>query len=169
MDDIRFDDRVAIVTGAGRGIGRAHALLLAERGARVVVNDTGGFVDGTERDESVAADVVATIEAAGGTAVAEPRDIGQLPNAEAIVQETYDRWGRVDAVIANAGILRDRAFVNMTEEDWDAVTEVHAKGTFNIVRAAWQAVSGAGVRPRRGDEFHLGAVRQLRAGQTTGR
>lgn len=137
MDEIRFEDRVVIVTGGGRGIGRAHAQLFAARGAKVVVNDLGAFVDGSERDESVAGEVVREIEAEGGSAVSDARDISDFAQAEALIQETYDRWGRVDAVVANAGILQDRAFVNMSEAEWDAVTAVHLKGTFNVARAAW--------------------------------
>ena len=137
MDEIRFDDRVVIITGAGRGIGRGYALLFGARGAKVVVNDLGAFVDGTEQDESVAGEVVKQIEAQGGAAVSDSRDISNFAQTEALIQETYDRWGRVDAVIANAGILQDRAFVNMSEAEWDAVTAVHLKGAFNVARAAW--------------------------------
>src|SRR3990172_6485272 len=112
MSEVRFDGRVAIVTGSGGGLGRAHALLLASRGAKVVVNDLGGARDGTGAGSAMADQVVADIRAAGG---------------EAIVQTALDAYGKVDILINNAGILRDRAFHNLTEEDWEKVLAVHLK------------------------------------------
>ena len=138
MAPIRFDDRVAIVTGAGGGIGRSHARLLAERGAKVVVNDLGGNVDGTGEGTALASEVVAEIRDAGGTAVPDFRPVDDFDAAEQIVQDAYDRWGRVDIVVNNAGILRDRAFNNMTESEFDRVYAVHLKGSFNITKAAWR-------------------------------
>ncbi len=138
MADIRFDDRVAIVTGAGGGIGRSHALLLAERGAKVVVNDLGGNVDGSGEGTALASEVVEEIRSAGGTATPDFHPVDDFDAAEQIVQDTYDRWGRVDIVINNAGILRDRAFNNMTEDEFDRVYAVHLKGSFNVTKAAWR-------------------------------
>ncbi|MEE9277062.1 MAG: SDR family NAD(P)-dependent oxidoreductase, partial [Dehalococcoidia bacterium] len=125
MAEIRFDERVAIVTGAGGGIGRTHALLLAERGAKVVVNDLGGNVDGSGEGTAPADGVVAEITDAGGIAMPDYRPVDDFEAAEQLVQDVYDRWGRVDIVINNAGILRDRAFNNMTEDEFDRVYAVH--------------------------------------------
>jgi NAD(P)-dependent dehydrogenase (short-subunit alcohol dehydrogenase family) len=122
---IRFDDRVAIVTGAGAGLGRSHAMLLASRGAKVVVNDPGGAVDGRGGQHAVADKVVAEIKAAGGEAVA---------NYDSVADDT---WGRLDILVNNAGILRDKAFVNMTMEDFDFTVQVHFFGTVYCTKAAW--------------------------------
>jgi NAD(P)-dependent dehydrogenase (short-subunit alcohol dehydrogenase family) len=125
------DGRVAIVTGAGRGIGREHALLLAAQGASVVVNDLGGSRDGTAGgDAGPAQEVVDEITAAGGKAVANGDDISDWAGAEKLVNTGIDAFGKVDILINNAGILRDRMLVNMTEAEWDAVIKVHLKGTF---------------------------------------
>ncbi|HEX5366053.1 MAG TPA: SDR family oxidoreductase [Acidimicrobiales bacterium] len=123
------DGRVAIVTGAGRGIGREHALLLASQGASVVVNDLGGSRDGTGGDEGPAKEVVDEIVAAGGKAVANTDDISDWAGAERLVATGIDAFGKVDVLVNNAGILRDRMLVNMTEAEWDAVIKVHLKGT----------------------------------------
>src|SRR5450756_822527 len=123
-DEIRFDGRVAIVTGAGGGLGRAHAMLLASRGAKVVVNDLGGSRDGTGAGHNMADDVVNEIKAAGGEAVADYHGVDTYEGGEAIVKTALDAWGKIDIVIANAGILRDRAFHNLTEEDWDKSSSV---------------------------------------------
>jgi NAD(P)-dependent dehydrogenase (short-subunit alcohol dehydrogenase family) len=130
------DGRVCIITGAGRGIGREHALMLAEHGAKVVVNDIGGEIDGSGRNTGPAHDVVAEIEAAGGEAVANGDDISTWDGSERLIQQAIDHFGTLDVVINNAGILRDRMLANMTEAEWDAVIQVHLKGTFGPSRHA---------------------------------
>jgi len=134
---IRFDNRVAIVTGAGAGLGRAHALLLAERGAKVVVNDPGGSVDGRGGANSVADQVVAEIKAKGGEAVANYNSVGDWESAQQIIKTATDTWGRLDILVNNAGILRDKAFNNMDMRDFETVVQVHLMGTVYCTRAAW--------------------------------
>lgn len=134
---ITLDNRVAIVTGAGGGLGRAHALLLARYGARVVVNDLGTLVDGEGSDVSAAARVVDEIVAAGGEAVADTNSVTTPEGGEAIVDLALKTFGRVDIVVNNAGILRDKSFQNMTPEMVDAVFDVHLRGAFNVTRPAW--------------------------------
>jgi len=129
------EGRVCIVTGAGRGIGREHALGLAAEGAKVVVNDLGGTRDGTGTDAGPAQEVVDEIVAAGGEAVANTDDISEWAGAERIVQQAIDTYGRLDVLVNNAGILRDTTIWKMTDEDWDAVLAVHAGGTFCMTRA----------------------------------
>lgn len=129
-------DKVVVVTGAGRGIGREIALLMAKHGAKVVVNDLGGGADGQGADKSVADQVVAEIKEAGGEAVANYDSVASMEGGAAIIQTALDTYGRIDVVVNNAGILRDRMIFNMTEEEWDAVIGVHLKGTFATVRAA---------------------------------
>ena len=124
------EGRVAIVTGAGRGIGREYALMLAAHGAKVVVNDLGGARDGTGASTGPAQEVVDEIAKAGGEAVANGDDVSDFAAAERMIRGAVERFGRLDAVINNAGILRDRMLVNMTEAEWDAVIKVHLKGTF---------------------------------------
>lgn len=124
------EDRVAIVTGAGRGVGRAYALKLAEHGAKVVVNDLGSAADGTGSDQTPAQEVVEAIRAAGGQAVANTSDVSNWEGAKALIDCAIDNFGGLDILINNAGILRDRMLVNMTESEWDAVINVHLKGTF---------------------------------------
>ncbi len=141
------EGRVAIVTGAGRGIGREHALLLAETGAKVVVNDLGGSVDGTGNDLGPAGEVVSEIEAMGGEAIANGDDVSDFEGAGRMVQSAIDAFGRLDVVVNNAGILRDRMLTNMTEAEWDAVIKVHLKGTFCPARHAaayWRERAKAG-------------------------
>lgn len=139
MTDVRFDGRVAIVTGAGGGLGRSHALLLASRGAKVVVNDLGGGRDGEGNPSSEMANkVVEEIKAAGGEAVADAHGVDTTEGGEAMVKAAMDAFGKVDIVIANAGILRDRAFHNLTEEDWDKIFAVHVKGSFNVIQPAFR-------------------------------
>ena len=132
----RLDGRVAIVTGAGRGIGRSVARLLASEGASVVVNDLGSAVDGSGHDSGPAHDVVADIAEAGGKAVANGADISVFAAAENLVQTAIEEFGRLDILVNVAGILRDRMVFNMTEQEWDDVIRVHLKGTFNTTRFA---------------------------------
>jgi NAD(P)-dependent dehydrogenase (short-subunit alcohol dehydrogenase family) len=134
---IRFDNRVAIVTGAGNGLGRAHALLLASRGARVVVNDPGGAVDGKGGDHAAADKVVAEIKAAGGQAVPNYDSVADPKSAANIVKTAVDSFGTIDIVVNNAGVLRDKTFHNMTVEDFDFVVKVHFLGTAYVTHAAW--------------------------------
>jgi NAD(P)-dependent dehydrogenase (short-subunit alcohol dehydrogenase family) len=142
-----LEGKVAIVTGAGRGIGREHALALARAGARVVVNDRGGSLAGEGEDASPAQEVVNEIVAAGGQAVASYADVSDFHAAEELVNRAVDRYGGLDVLVLNAGILRDRMLVNMTEEEWDAVIAVHLKGHFAPLRHAaayWRERSKAG-------------------------
>ncbi len=141
------DGRVAIVTGAGRGIGREHSLMLAQQGAKVVVNDLGGSMDGDGSDAGPAQQVVDEITAMGGEAVANTDDISSWDGAKALVDQAVDEFGNLDILINNAGILRDRMLTNMTEAEWDAVIQVHLKGTFAPSRHAaayWREQSKAG-------------------------
>jgi NAD(P)-dependent dehydrogenase (short-subunit alcohol dehydrogenase family) len=124
------EGRVCIVTGAGRGLGRAYALSLARHGARVVDNDLGASREGTGSDQGPAGDVVAEIRAAGGEAVVNGDDVSSWDGAERLVQQAIDEFGGLDVLVNNAGILRDRMLFSMTEEEWDAVIRVHLKGTF---------------------------------------
>ncbi len=132
----RLDGRVAIVTGAGRGIGRSVARLLASEGASVVVNDLGAAVDGSGHDSGPAQHVVAEIGEAGGKAVANGADISDFAAAEQLIQTAIEEFGRLDVLVNVAGILRDRMVFNMTEQEWDDVIRVHLKGTFNTTRFA---------------------------------
>ena len=141
------EGRVAIITGAGRGIGREHALLLAHHGAKVVVNDLGGSMDGEGNDAGPAQQVVDEVKAMGGEAVANTDDISDWDGAERLVQTAIDTFGGLDVLINNAGILRDRMLTNMSEAEWDAVIKVHLKGTFAPCRHAaayWRERSKAG-------------------------
>lgn len=134
---VDFQDRVAIVTGAGGGLGREHALLLASRGAAVVVNDLGGSVSGEGASGSAADAVVAEIEAAGGVAVAEYSSVAEPEGGAAVVQKAIDTYGRIDVVINNAGILRDKSFANMGPELLHPVLDVHLRGAFYVTRPAF--------------------------------
>jgi NAD(P)-dependent dehydrogenase (short-subunit alcohol dehydrogenase family) len=141
------EGRVCIVTGAGRGIGREHSLMLAEHGAKVVVNDLGGATDGTGADLSPAEQTVADIVAMGGEAVVNGEDVSSWEGAQRLVNQAVETFGRLDVVVNNAGILRDRMLVNMTEAEWDAVIAVHLKGTFAPTRwaaAYWRDLVKAG-------------------------
>ena len=137
MSQLTYDGKVAVITGAGGGLGRQHALLLASRGALVVVNDLGGTVDGSGADSSAAQKVVDEIRAAGGEAVANHDSVSTPEGGEGIIQTAVDAYGRVDIVINNAGILRDKTFHNMTPDLVDPVIDVHLKGAFNVTRPAW--------------------------------
>jgi NAD(P)-dependent dehydrogenase (short-subunit alcohol dehydrogenase family) len=145
--DRMCEGRVCIVTGAGRGLGREYARLLAAHGAKVVVNDLGGGRDGTGADAGPAQEVVDEITGAGGEAVANTDDISSWDGAAQLVQQAIDTFGRLDVLVNNAGILRDRMIFSMTEEEWDAVIRVHLKGTFAPSRHAaayWREQSKAG-------------------------
>jgi NAD(P)-dependent dehydrogenase (short-subunit alcohol dehydrogenase family) len=141
---ITFDEQVAIVTGAGHGLGRSHALELAARGARVVVNDLGGARDGTGSSLSAAESVVAEIEAAGGEAMANGADVTDRGAVDEMVQGAIGAWGRVDVLINNAGILRDKSFANMEGADFDLVVKVHLTGTAICTKAVWGSMRDAG-------------------------
>jgi NAD(P)-dependent dehydrogenase (short-subunit alcohol dehydrogenase family) len=141
------EGRVAIVTGGGRGVGRAHALMLAEHGAKVVVNDLGSGPDGRGGDARPGEQVVAEIRAAGGEAVLNTGDVSSGKGAEDMIRQALDSFGRLDILINNAGILRDKLLINMSEEDWDTVIRVHLKGTFLPMHHAgihWRLQSKAG-------------------------
>ena len=138
------EGRVAIVTGAARGVGRQHALQLAKAGAKVVVNDLGAAVDGRGADVSPAQQVVDEIKAGGGEAVVNGDDVSSFDGAKTMVDQAINTFGKLDIIVNNAGILRDRMLVNMTEEEWDSVIQVHLKGTFAPARHAaayWRAMS----------------------------
>src|SRR5690606_28626078 len=124
------EGRVCVITGAGRGIGREHALMLSQQGAKVVVNDLGGEMDGTGSSTGPAGEVVDEIRAAGGEAIANGDDVSSFEGAKRMIDQAVEHFGRLDVLINNAGILRDRMLVNMTEAEWDAVIQVHLKGTF---------------------------------------
>jgi NAD(P)-dependent dehydrogenase (short-subunit alcohol dehydrogenase family) len=146
-----LEGKVAIVTGAGRGIGREHALALARAGAKVVVNDLGAALSGEGHDDTPAQQVVQEIEALGGEAAANDANVADFEQAGAMVQQAIDRFGRLDILVNNAGILRDRMLVNMSEQEWDAVINVHLKGHFAPTRHAaahWRELSKAGKHVR---------------------
>jgi NAD(P)-dependent dehydrogenase (short-subunit alcohol dehydrogenase family) len=141
---LTFDGDVALVTGAGRGLGRAHALELARRGARVVVNDLGGGVDGSGREASPADGVVAEIRAAGGIAVANHDSVASPDGGAAMVAQALAEFGRLDILVNNAGILRDKSFGKLTPAELDPVIDVHLRGAFNVTVPAWNAMKDAG-------------------------
>jgi len=133
-DEIRFDEKVAIVTGAGAGLGKAHALLLASRGAKVLVNDLGGAIDGTGSSDAPAQKVVDEIKAGGGEATA---DYNNVLDGEKVVKTAVDAYGKVDILVNNAGILRDISFMKQSPEDWDLVLKVHLFGSWSVTKAAF--------------------------------
>ncbi|SHM65804.1 SDR family NAD(P)-dependent oxidoreductase [Cryptosporangium aurantiacum] len=141
---LRFDDRVAVVTGGGRGLGRAYALLLASRGAKVVVNDTGASIAGDGVDTAPADEVVREIEKAGGEAVACPASVATPEGGQAIVDTALDTFGRIDVLVHNAGNNRRAPLTEMTYEDFDAVLDVHLRGAFHVVRPAFPVMAAAG-------------------------
>ncbi|MDG0971320.1 MAG: SDR family NAD(P)-dependent oxidoreductase [Porticoccaceae bacterium] len=134
---INFEGRVAIVTGAGNGLGRSHALALAERGAKVVINDLGGARDGTGASSDAAMEVVALIEAAGGEAFAHGANVAKFDEVQDMVAQAMEKWGRVDILINNAGILRDKSFAKMDLADFQLVMDVHLMGSVNCTKAVW--------------------------------
>ncbi|MCA3756891.1 MAG: SDR family NAD(P)-dependent oxidoreductase [Phenylobacterium sp.] len=138
MADIRFDGKVAIVTGAGGGLGRQHALELARRGAKVVVNDLGGSVDGSGGSSAAADAVVAEIKAFGGEAIANGGSVTDDAGVANMVKQAMDAWGRIDILVANAGILRDKSFSKMEMSDFEAVMNVHVMGTVKPAKAVWE-------------------------------
>ena len=145
----RLDGKTALVTGAGGGLGRTHALLLAEEGAAVVVNDLGGARDGSGDGSSAMADsVVAEIRAAGGQAVADYGSVTDEAAARGMVQACVDNFGKIDICINNAGILRDKSFKNMTNDLWDVVVDVHLRGTYLVAKAAWDRMLEQGTGGR---------------------
>jgi NAD(P)-dependent dehydrogenase (short-subunit alcohol dehydrogenase family) len=141
---VTLENRVAVVTGAGGGLGRAHALKLAERGARVVVNDLGGNADGTGAGESMADQVVKEITAAGGEAVANYDSVATPEGGAAIVQSALDAFGTVDIVVNNAGILRDKSFLNIPPADFDILLDVHLRGAFHVSQPAFRVMKEKG-------------------------
>src|SRR5919198_4543808 len=146
-----LDGKVAVITGAGRGIGRGEALLFAEQGAKVVVNDLGGDWDGVGQDPRPASQVVEEITAAGGEAIAHFEDVSEESGAKSLIGAALDTWGRLDAVVNNAGILRDRMVFNMSAEEWDAVIKVHLRGHFLVTREAcvhWRDLAKQGQQAR---------------------
>lgn len=137
MSELGFEGRVVVITGAGGGLGRQHALMFAKRGARVVVNDLGGSVDGSGNSAGPAQMVVDEITAAGGEAVADTNSVASPEGGAAIIATAIEAFGQIDVVVNNAGILRDKSFANMTPDLLDPVVDVHLKGAFNVTRAAW--------------------------------
>jgi NAD(P)-dependent dehydrogenase (short-subunit alcohol dehydrogenase family) len=134
---ISFENRVAIVTGAGGGLGKQHALELGRRGAKVVVNDLGGSVDGSGESVSAAEQVAQEIRAAGGTAISNSASVTDLPAVQAMVDSVMKEWGRIDIVVNNAGILRDKTFAKLELENWHAVIDVHLTGSLNVTKCVW--------------------------------
>lgn len=134
MPELRFEGRVAIITGAGQGLGRTYAEALARRGAKLIVNDLGGRPDGSKSDPSLAEQAAQALRGLGAEVIA---NTDSVVDGARIVQQAMDTFGRLDVVINNAGVLRDRAFHNMTVDDWDTVMEVHLRGAFAVTRAAW--------------------------------
>ena len=134
MTDVRFDDRVVVITGAGNGLGRTYALEMGKRGAKVVVNDLGGSAFGDGADKAAADVVVDEIKASGGEAVA---NYDSVTDGDKIIQTAMDSFGKIDVVINNAGILRDKTFHKMEERDWDLIYDVHVRGAFKVSHAAW--------------------------------
>ena len=144
MSELRFDNRVAVITGAGRGLGRAYALLLASRGAKVVVNDPGAGIKGEALDAHPADQVVREIEAAGGDAVACTESVATPEGGKAIIDAALDRYGRIDVLIHNAGIVRGALLKEMTQDEFDSVLDVHLHGAFHVARPAFQRMCAAG-------------------------
>ena len=141
---IRYDGKVAIVTGSGQGLGRSHAIELAKRGAKVVINDLGGAKDGTGGSSEAALSVVAEIEALGGEAIANGANVARYEEVEAMGKQTMDKWGRVDILVNNAGSLRDKRFTKGGLDDFQLVLDVHLMGTVNCTKACWDIMRDQG-------------------------
>ena len=141
---IRYDGQVAIVTGAGNGLGRSHALALAARGAKVLINDLGGTVDGSGGSSAAALETVAMIEAAGGEAIANGANVANKEEVDAMVAQAVEQWGRVDILVNNAGILRDKSFAKMSMDDFQLVVDVHLMGSANCSKAVWELMREQG-------------------------
>ncbi len=137
MSEIRFENRVAIVTGAGNGLGRSHALELARRGAKVVVNDVGGGRDGSGTSQTASNEVVETIRSMGGEAISHGADVSNFDDVKDMVEQTVSQWGRVDILINNAGILRDKSFAKMDMDDFKRVLDIHLMGAVYCTKAVW--------------------------------
>jgi NAD(P)-dependent dehydrogenase (short-subunit alcohol dehydrogenase family) len=177
MSDISFAGRVAVVTGSGTGLGREYAIELARRGAQVVVNDVGGGINGIGTSQAAADRVVEEIRAFGGEAVASYESVATVPGGENIIRTAVENFGKVDILINNAGIVRDSAFVNMEEDSWDAVMNVHVKGAYCVSRPAFKnmkehrygrmvlTVSGAGLFGNFG-QANYGAAKMALVGLT---
>ena len=162
---IRYDDKVAIVTGSGGGLGRCHAIELAKRGAKVVVNDLGGSVDGSGAGSEAAQAVVAEIEAAGGEAIANGANVAKYDEVEAMVKQAMDKWGRVDILVNNAGILRDKSFPQGQPGGLQAGPRRAPDGFRQLHQGLLGNHARPGLRPRRRDDLLLRPLRQLRPGQ----
>ena len=143
IENSEFEGKVVVITGAGGGLGRAHAIEYAKRGAKVVVNDLGGSVDGSGAGDA-ADQVVAELQALGAEAVANKASVSDPDGAASIIQTAIDRFGRIDILVNNAGILRDKSFKKMTLEDWDIVLQVHLSGTAYVTHAAWPLMNAQG-------------------------
>src|SRR5580658_3031669 len=143
MRELRFDQRVAVITGAGRGLGRTYALLLASRGAKVVVNDPGGSLQGSGLDAGPAQEVTREIKAAGGEAAPCTASVATPEGGSAIIQTALDHYGRIDILIHNAGIVRPASLKEMTQADFDAVLDVHLRGAFHVLRPAFPVMCKA--------------------------
>ncbi len=141
---IRYDGQVAIVTGAGNGLGRSHAVALAARGAKVLINDLGGSVDGSGGSSAAALETVAMIEAAGGEAIANGANVANREEVDAMVAQAVEQWGRVDILVNNAGILRDKSFAKMSMDDFQLVVDVHLMGSANCSKAVWELMREQG-------------------------
>ena len=166
---VRFDDRVAIVTGAGAGLGRSHAMLLASRGAKVVVNDPGGSVDGSGGANAVADKVVAEIKAAGGEAVASYASVAEEKTAQSIIDTAMNAWGRLDILVNNAGILRDKSFNNLDMPDYEFVNQVHHFRHRLLHQGRLADHAKTAIRPHRRDDLRFGNGREFRPSQLRGR
>lgn len=165
MASIGFEGKVAIITGAGGGLGREHALELARRGARIVVNDLGGSVSGEGGDEGPAQRVVKEIEALGGEAVADSNSVASAEGGQAIVQTALDAFGTVDIVVNNAGVLRDKSFASMTPDLFEAVIAVHLLGAYYVTQPAFVVMKQQGYGRIVSDVLELRDTRQLRPSQ----
>ena len=159
---ISFEDRVAIVTGAGGGLGKQHALELGRRGAKVIVNDLGGSVDGTGGSMSASEAVAQEIIDAGGTAIANGASVTNLDAVQSMVDSTMSEWGRIDILVNNAGILRDKTFAKMELANWHAVLNVHLVGSLNATKCVWPVMM-AELWAHRNDHFDVWSFWQLRA------